>query len=42
MHIDVQVTPGPGTGDLIGIEGRLILRVEGKQHSYDLEYSVPK
>jgi hypothetical protein len=42
MHIDVQVTPGSGSGDLAGIEGRLILRVEGKQHFYDLDYTLPQ
>ena len=42
MHIDVQVTPGSGTGDLAGLEGRLTIRIEGKQHFYDLEYSLPE
>ena len=39
-HIDVLVTPGSGTGELAGIEGRLTIRIEGKQHYYELEYHV--
>jgi hypothetical protein len=42
MHIDVQVTPGSGSGDLAGIEGRLTLRAEGKQHFYELDYTLPE
>jgi hypothetical protein len=41
MHIDVQVSPGSGTGELAGIGGRLTIRIEGKQHFYDLEYTLP-
>ena len=41
MHMDVQVTPGSGTGALTGIEGHLTIRIEGKQHFYDLEYMLP-
>lgn len=42
MHMDVQVTPGSGTGELAGIEGHLTIRIEGKQHFYDLEYTLPQ
>jgi hypothetical protein len=42
MHIDVLVTPGSGTGALAGIEGRLAIRIEGKQHFYDLDYALPE
>lgn len=40
MSIDVRISPGSGTGALAGIEGRLTIRIEGKQHFYDLEYSL--
>ena len=42
MQIDVRITPGSGTGDLAGIEGTLAIRVEGKQHFYDLRYALPQ
>jgi hypothetical protein len=41
-RIEVQVSPGSGTGALAGIEGRLTIRIEGKQHFYELQYSVPE
>jgi hypothetical protein len=41
MRIDVQITPGSGTGDLAGIAGTLTIRIEGKQHFYDLDYTLP-
>jgi Protein of unknown function (DUF3224) len=41
MHMEVQVTPGSGTGELTGIEGRLTIRIEGKQHFYDFDYTLP-
>jgi hypothetical protein len=40
-QIDVQVTPGSGAGELAGLEGRLTIRIEGKQHFYELRYSLP-
>jgi hypothetical protein len=42
MHIDVQVSPGSGTDALTGLTGKLTLRIEGKQHFYDLEYTLPE
>lgn len=42
MHIDVQVSPGSGTDALTGLSGRLTIRIEGKQHAYDFEYTLPQ
>ena len=41
-QIAVQVSPGSGTGDLAGIEGRLTIRIDGKQHFYELQYELPQ
>jgi hypothetical protein len=38
MH--VTVVPDSGTGDLVGLSGTMTIVIEGKQHSYDLEYSL--
>ena len=38
--IQVLITPGSGTGALAGIEGTLAIRIEGKQHYYDLSYKL--
>ena len=40
--IQVLITPGSGTGALSGIEGTLAIRIEGKQHYYDLSYKLPE
>ena len=40
MQIDVQVSPGSGTGALERLQGRLSIRIDGKQHFYDLQYDL--
>lgn len=42
MEINVVISPGTGTGDLAGIEGKLEIRIEGKQHFYTLRYLLPE
>ena len=42
MHIDVQVSPGSGTDGLTGLTGTLTIGIEGKQHVYDLAYTLPE
>lgn len=37
----ITIVPGSGTGDLAGIEGVFHLTIEGGEHRYDLEYSLP-
>ena len=37
--LEVWVVPDSGTGELLGIEGRLQIRLEGKAHHYDFDYS---
>jgi hypothetical protein len=38
--LHVTVVPDSGTGDLVGLTGTMMIIIEGKQHSYDLEYSL--
>jgi len=38
----VIVTPGSGTGDLKGIAGTFTIRIEGGQHFYDFDYTLPE
>lgn len=40
-HLVVTVVPDSGTGDLTGLSGTMRIIVEGKQHSYELDYSLP-
>ena len=38
----VIIVPGSGTGELKGVAGTFTIKIEGGQHSYDLEYSLPE
>jgi uncharacterized protein DUF3224 len=40
--MQVIVVPGSGTGELKGIAGTFTIRIEGKEHFYDFEYSLPE
>lgn len=46
MNLGVQnqsitVVPQSATGELAGLEGRMIIRIEGGKHSYDFDYTPP-
>lgn len=38
----VTVVPGSGTGELSGISGRLQILIEGGQHRYAFDYTLPR
>lgn len=38
----ITIVPGSGTGALAGITGVFHLTIEGGEHRYDLEYSLPE
>lgn len=42
QSLTVVVVPGSGAGELEGISGRLNIQVEGGQHFYELEYTLPE
>lgn len=37
----IAVVPDSGTGALTGLSGRMSIRVEGHQHYYDFEFTLP-
>lgn len=37
----ITVAPDSGTGQLIGLAGKFIIKIENKKHFYDFEYSLP-
>jgi hypothetical protein len=37
----VLITPGSGTGDLVGISGTFEIQIVEKQHTYTLSYVLP-
>ena len=38
--MDVTVVPDSGTGELIGLSGRMTIIIEGKKHSYEFLYAL--
>lgn len=36
----VEIVPGSGTGELLGLRGAMQIRVEGSKHYYELNYSL--
>lgn len=36
----LEVLPGSGTGALVGLAGKMTIRLEGGKHVYSLEYSL--
>jgi hypothetical protein len=41
QSLNIIVVPGSGTGELAGISGTFHLVIEGGQHSYTLDYTLP-
>jgi hypothetical protein len=37
----IHVVPDSGTGALTGLAGRMGIRIEGGQHFYDFDYTLP-
>jgi hypothetical protein len=42
LKMTVIVVPGSGTGELKGIAGTFTITIDKGQHSYDLDYTLPK
>jgi hypothetical protein len=40
--LEVEVVPDSGSGELVGLEGRLAIRIEGKAHYYEFDYRLPE
>jgi Protein of unknown function (DUF3224) len=41
MRLDIIIAPDSGTAELAGITGTLAIDIKGKEHFYDLAYSLP-
>jgi hypothetical protein len=39
--LEISVVPDSGIGALAGLAGRMTIRVEGHQHFYDFEFTLP-
>lgn len=40
-QLSISVVPDSGTGALVGLAGRMDIRIEGGQHFYDFDYTLP-
>jgi hypothetical protein len=42
QHLTISVVPDSGTGELAGLAGTMGIRIEGGQHFYEFDYSLPE
>ena len=40
--LSVTVVPDSGTGQLVGLDGKMTIKIEGGKHFYDFQYSLPE
>lgn len=40
QQLSITVVPGSGSGELAGLSGHFLLRIEGGQHFYDFDYQL--
>ena len=41
QQLTLMVVPDSGSGELVGLSGKMGIRIEDGQHSYDFEYALP-
>ncbi len=41
-ELSITVVPDSGTGELVGLTGKLIIHIADGKHSYDFEYALPE
>jgi hypothetical protein len=41
-QISITVVPESGTGQLVGIAGKMMIKIADGKHSYEFEYTLPK
>jgi hypothetical protein len=39
-QLSITVVPDSGTGDLLGLTGRMAINIEAGKHSYDFDYAL--
>ena len=40
--LSVTVVPDSGTDQLVGLSGKMAIKIEGGKHSYEFEYTLPE
>ncbi len=41
QSLTLEVVPDSGTGELLGLSGKMTIRIEEGQHYYDFDYQLP-
>jgi hypothetical protein len=41
QQLSIRIVPDSGTGQLEGIAGTMAIRMEGRKHFYDVDYTLP-
>lgn len=41
-HLSVTVVPDSGTGELVGIVGKMAIKIVDRKHFYEFEYTLPE
>lgn len=41
-QLSITVVPDSGTGELTGLAGKLMIKIEEKKHFYEFEYTLPE
>ena len=42
LQQNITVVPDSGTGQLVGLTGKMTINIEAGKHSYDFEYTLPE
>jgi hypothetical protein len=42
LHLTIAVVPDSGTGQLVGLAGKMNITIADGKHSYDFEYTLPE
>jgi hypothetical protein len=40
QHLTLEVVPNSGAGELVGLSGKMGIRIEDGQHYYDFDYQI--
>lgn len=42
QQLSISVVPDSGTGELVGLSGKMTIKIEGGKHFYELQYTITK
>ncbi|MBS1808210.1 MAG: DUF3224 domain-containing protein [Acidobacteria bacterium] len=42
QQLNITVVPASGTGELVGLTGKMTIKIEGGKHFYEFQYTIAK